>query len=474
MVAMMWLVIGVSMAYMHKREEGLRANYVRYQLLRISNRILSSYEHNEDLNPFMDFLVNYFDNSIFDALRVSVYDKDGTLLYNIGIPFDLSITEGKQLTPVDTRMAVDSREVDRDLFYMSLRKSQDGQIRVLTGISRSAVEPTLQTDPEFWITVLLLMVIVVFIAYYATGFLMRNVKALSEFAKRASLDQKNDVNKHITFSDLHFPHDELGDISRQIVKFYAEKAEAMRKSEREHRIAIHAVEEKSRIKRQLTNNINHEIKTPIGVIRGYIDTILSTPDMDEDMRTHFLKRAQTNVDRLCSLLNDVSTMTRLEEGSGNIPVSDVNMHDLLFTLENDMEVSQMSGNLQFSFDVPLDCVVKGNSSLLQGMVSNLIKNAALHSHGSKITFKLVHETSKYYTFSFADNGCGVGEEHLSHLFERFYRIDAGRSRKAGGTGLGLPIVKNTVEALGGTISVHNRASGGLEFVFTLEKWHSRS
>ncbi|MDE7024552.1 MAG: HAMP domain-containing histidine kinase, partial [Paramuribaculum sp.] len=311
------------------------------------------------------------------------------------------------------------------------------------------------------------------IAYYSTGFLTRNVKTLTEFANRAIKERNPDIDEKVSFDDLAFPDDELGDVSCKLVQLYADKIEALEKSEREHRVALHAVEEKSRIKRQLTNNINHELKTPIGVIRGYIDTILSSDDMDDNTRTHFLLRAQKNVDRLCSLLNDVSTMTRLEEGSGSIPVTDVNIHDLVYTLANDISVTSLAGNLKFKYDLPLDCVVKGNASLLSGMISNLIKNAALHSRGSEIMFNIVSETSKYYTFAFFDNGTGVSEEHLPHLFERFYRVDAGRSRRVGGTGLGLSIVKNTVEALGGTISIRNRAAGGLEFVFTLEKWREK-
>ena len=104
------------------------------------------------------------------------------------------------------------------------------------------------------------------------------------------------------------------------------------------------------------------------------------------------------------------------------------------------------------------------------MLLNLIRNAAEYSHGSEIKLRLINETAKYYTFSFADNGVGVPQEHIPHLFERFYRVDTGRSRKVGGTGLGLPIVKNTITTLGGTISVRNGAAGGLEFVFTLPKW----
>lgn len=272
------------------------------------------------------------------------------------------------------------------------------------------------------------------------------------------------------FDESKFSHDELGDISREIVKIYRAMEKAMEQSKREHEVAMYAVEEKSRIKRQLTNNINHEIKTPVGVIRGYLDTVLSSPEMDDRTRTQFLLRAQSNVTRLCSLLSDVSTMTRLEEGGGNIPTVEVDFHDMLFGVENDVNASGMLGDMTFSFDVPVDCYVKGNVNLLTGMITNLIRNAVQYSHGTEVGLNYIVESDKYYTFSFYDNGVGVPDEHLIHLFERFYRVDAGRSRKVGGTGLGLPIVKNTVEALGGTISVRNRPTGGLEFLFTLEKW----
>ena len=351
------------------------------------------------------------------------------------------------------------------MFYYTSTKSNDGQIDVLTAMPYTLdITDAIGLDPSMWILIIGLCVVVTVVAYYSTRVLTRNITLLQQFANRAV--------KGESFQGLDdFPHDELGDISREIIRLYRDKSQAMARSEREHSVALHAIEEKARIKRQLTNNINHELKTPIGVIRGYIDTILDYPDMDEASRTHFLTRAQSNVERLCSLLNDVSAITRLEDGAGSIPVSEVNMHDLVYSIENDIEASKIAPNMKFSFSVPLDCCVVGNESLIHGMLMNLIKNAALHSHGTEISFKLVAESSKFYTFAFNDNGTGVADEHLAHLFERFYRIDSGRSRKVGGTGLGLPIVKNTVQSLGGTISVHNRSTGGLEFVFTLVKWN---
>ena len=208
-------------------------------------------------------------------------------------------------------------------------------------------------------------------------------------------------------------------------------------------------------------------------IRGYLDTVLTAEDMDSDTRRYFLTRAQDNVVRLCSLLNDVSTMTRLEEGSGNIPKAEIDFHDLVYMVENDMKAAGEMKNMSFEFKLPFDCLVKGNSTLLVSVISNLIRNAVLHSRGTAMGLELMAESQRYYTFAFWDNGVGVAEEHIPHLFERFYRVDAGRSRKMGGTGLGLPIVKNTIEAMGGTITVRNRPEGGLSFLFTLEKWRGK-
>lgn len=461
MVLLLWLIIGVFVVFQYHRESGYKTRLMQDQLSAITNRVIYYYERDLDLNQFINFIGQFYDGSIFDELKISVYDSNGDLLYNLGeaIPLDAVNT-----IPSNNDSGMIKHADDKSLFYLTSTQSNDGQINVLTAMPYTiSIYDAIAFDPRMWIVIGVLVLVVTVVAYYSTRLLTRNITLLQAFARRASRGE--------TFKDIdRFSHDELGDISREIIKLYREKQSAMLASEREHSIAIHAIEEKARIKRQLTNNINHELKTPIGVIRGYIDTILDDPDMDSDARTHFLRRTQQNVERLCSLLNDVSTITRLDESGKNIPVSKVDMHDLLYSIENDVIASHIAPNMTFSFDLPFDCSVVGNESLLNGMLMNLIKNASIHSHGTEMGFKLVSESAKYYTFAFYDNGTGVADTHLSHLFERFYRIDSGRSRKVGGTGLGLPIVKNTIQSLGGSISVHNRSTGGLEFVFTLIKW----
>lgn len=473
-VGLVWLLIIVIVFYQYKREVAYRTETVHKELSLINNRIIDAYEQDISLVPFMNFLSRYYENSTLEDMSVMVYDRNGNLIYNIGTPIinerytdrinSLNINNDKD---DDSKDEQGLKAGDKGMFYYTTRKSVDGQIFVRTAMPYNlTIADAISAEPDFWIIMIILTAVITVLMYITTSYLSRNIKLLKQFAMRAA-------SNSVMIDEEKFPHDELGDISRQIIKLWREKDEAIKESNKEHEIALHAVEEKSRIKRQLTNNINHELKTPVGVIRGYLDSLVSTPDIDENTRNKFLSRARENVERLCNLLSDVSSMTRLEEGASKIPTEEVNFHDLCYAIRSDVLTTGLLEGMKFMFDVPVDCNVKGNTTLLTGVIENFVKNAVKYSHGTELGLRLLTESPKFYTFSFYDNGNGVAEEHLPHLFERFYRIDAGRSRKAGGTGLGLPIVKNTIEALGGTISVRNRSTGGLEFLFTLEKWHEQ-
>ena len=143
--------------------------------------------------------------------------------------------------------------------------------------------------------------------------------------------------------------------------------------------------------------------------------------------------------------------------------------DIVDEIRADMQLRPEGQRLRVNCDFPYPLEMEGSPSLLGSVFRNLADNAAAYSGGRDIFIRLLDNSPEQYTLQFADNGIGVEEEHLPHIFERFYRIDKGRSRKLGGTGLGLAIVKNAVMMHGGTISVRNSARGGLEFTFTLHK-----
>ncbi|WP_288716660.1 ATP-binding protein [uncultured Duncaniella sp.] len=469
------IVFGLIIYYQYKREADYRAQIFGSELEMIDNRILNAYDKDVNLRTFLNFIQKFFKGSVFEGVRVSVY-FDGQLQYSLGTPIPID-NDGLSLrgygldnspTEVSERKIIAGRTVgsdeDGNRYLFSKTKSSDGHVTVRTAMPYSDnVHDAIDVDTTVWLVIIGCLLTTLLVTYYFTSILSRNVVLLKDFAYRAT------TGGRFTGEDK-FPRNELGEISREIIKLYRERLKAMELIKKERKIAINAIEEKVKITRQLTNNINHEIKTPVGIIRGYLESIIADPEMDTATRNRFLDRMLMNVERLTDLLNDVSTMTRLENGADMIAVEKIDMHDLVYQIESDLPANNLSGNLEFSFDIPFECNVSGNYNLIQGMICGLIRNAALHSGGTEIGLRMISENKRFYVFSFYDNGNGVSSEHIPHLFERFYRVDTGRSRKMGGTGLGLPIVKSTIISLGGTISVHNRSTGGLEFIFTLPKW----
>lgn len=229
-------------------------------------------------------------------------------------------------------------------------------------------------------------------------------------------------------------------------------------------------EDKTRLKRQLTQNVAHELKTPVSSIQGYLETIVSNPDIDKETKDQFIQRCYAQSRRLSSLLADISTLNKLDDAPQEYEFQPVNIPDLLQSIQRDVSMQMEAKHVTFRALVDPEVAVDGNPSLLYSIFRNLTDNSiAYGGEEVTITVQVLSESTDFYTFSFSDNGPGVAPEHIPHLFERFYRIDKGRSRKMGGTGLGLAIVKNSVLLHRGTISVRLGIAGGLEFIFTLPK-----
>lgn len=229
-------------------------------------------------------------------------------------------------------------------------------------------------------------------------------------------------------------------------------------------------EEQARLKRQLTQNIAHELKTPVSSIQGYLETIIHNPNMPAEKEKAFLERSYVQSNRLTTLLRDISLLTRMDEAPELMEKEAVNLHTLVENILNDVTLDLENKAISVQNLLPQQLVINGNSSLLYSIFRNLTDNALAYAgNGIQITISSFREDERFHYFSFADNGVGIPEEHLNRIFERFYRVDKGRSRKLGGTGLGLAIVKNAVFFHGGTIFAKNVPNGGVEFVFTLQK-----
>lgn len=229
-------------------------------------------------------------------------------------------------------------------------------------------------------------------------------------------------------------------------------------------------EEQIRLKRQLTQNIAHELKTPVSSIQGYLETIVNNESIPREKLVTFLERCYAQSNRLSRLLRDISVLTRMDEAANMIDMEKVDVSMLVANIVNEVSLELEEKQITVVNSLKPKIQLRGNYSLLYSIFRNLMDNAIAYA-GTNIYIHIscFREDENYYYFSFADTGVGVQPEHLNRLFERFYRVDKGRSRKLGGTGLGLAIVKNAVLIHGGTISAKNNQGGGLEFVFTLAK-----
>ena len=228
-------------------------------------------------------------------------------------------------------------------------------------------------------------------------------------------------------------------------------------------------QERNRLKRQLTNNINHELKTPVASIQVCLETLLSGIALSEEKRQKLIERCYAHNDRLRRLLNDVSLITRMEDGSALINRKKVVINEIIDEIAEELAVMPEDERLKLHTDFGEEVVVDGNPSLVGSIFRNLTENAIAYSEGKNIYISLLENSEKVCHIRFQDDGKGVEPKHLPHLFERFYRVDKGRSRQKGGTGLGLAIVKHAVQFHGGTITATNRPNGGLRFDFTLSK-----
>lgn len=231
---------------------------------------------------------------------------------------------------------------------------------------------------------------------------------------------------------------------------------------------ITRTEQTKAMRQQMTSNIAHELKTPIASVRGYLETLMVNRDLEEDKKQYFLEKALAQSIRLTELINDIVTLNKLDETGSSFPFEPVAVGSVIREVRDNLITAIKKKGISFDIEIEEGLTVTANRSLVVSVFQNLIENAVTYA-GEKITITIrnIPGEAGYLTFSFADNGIGIPEEHQPRIFERFYRVDDGRSRKSGGTGLGLAIVKNAILLHKGEISVRTRPGGGTEFIFSL-------
>lgn len=458
-----WILAFAFFVLLYAREKEFKIESLNSRLQICNTQLLDALSRHIAITP--QYLKRV---SLEDSMRVTFidfsgkvrFDTDGDSVYtnhSSRREFRDAMAHGMGYTVRRT-----SQTDSKSYFYSATRGDS---LVVRTALPYNGVLlQTLQVDKVYGGIIILITLIMNIIAYFAIHKIGKTVRSLEAFATKA---ENGELDSTIVEK---FPQDELGEISRHIVNMYIKQQHAVKERDESMQTAIHEEQEKVRIKHQLTNNINHEIKTPVHAIQACLETIVNNRDtLDKDTMMSLTDKAYTHTQRLCSLLHDISVITRISEAGEQIKCAPVSINEILTDIQADIDLLPPEKRMRLNLDVPDNIVINGNASLLYSIFRNLVNNSLSYSGGRDIFISMEDDSGDFYKFVVADNGIGIEEEHLPRLFERFYRIDNGRSRKMGGTGLGLAIVKNAVLFHQGNITVCNRRTGGLQFTFTLHK-----
>lgn len=407
-----WAIVLCFIGFQYIREKEYKSEFLNAQLQLYNRNLLVAVEEGE---PYEEYIASH--DMPFDELRISIITLTGAVIYDNTIPLD-SLDNHRGRPEVASALANGtgyniSRQSASDGLEYFYSATRGERVVVRTAIPYSnTLHDLLDADWSFLIVMISIMLVMSVVAYFTTRKLGKDIERVNRYE---------------------------------------------------------AEQEQNRLKRQLTNNINHELKTPVASIQVCLETLLSGINLSEEKRLELIERCYMHNERLRRLLNDVSLITRMEDGSALIGKERVVINDIIDEVAKELEMLPEDERLLLHTDFSNEVIIDGNPSLIGSIFRNLTENAIAYSEGKNIYISLLENNEKLCRIRFEDDGKGVELKHLPHLFERFYRVDKGRSRQKGGTGLGLAIVKHAVQFHGGTITVTNRPNGGLRFEFTLSK-----
>ena len=411
-IVFLWSVVFCFIGFQYLREQQYKSDFLSAQLQLYNRHLLEIVEEGQ---PYEEYIMTH--NKPFDELRVTIITLSGAVIYDNVLLIDSLDNHRERPEIVQAlkngsgyHIGRQSASDGREYFY-SATKGERVVVRTAIPYS-SSLDELLKADWNFLIVMISISVVMSVVAFFITRKLGKNIERI----KRYEAEQEKDI-----------------------------------------------------LKRQLTNNINHELKTPVASIQVCLETLLSGISLTDEKRQELIERCYTNNERLRRLLNDVSLITRMEDGSALISKERIVVNDIIKEVADELEIMPKEERLNLHTDFDEQVVMDGNISLIGSIFRNLTENAIAYSEGRNIYISLLENNDEECRISFEDDGKGVQEEQLPRLFERFYRVDKGRSRQKGGTGLGLAIVKHAVQFHGGTIKVNNRPDGGLRFEFSLKK-----
>ncbi|MGK0326275.1 MAG: two-component system phosphate regulon sensor histidine kinase PhoR [Polaribacter sp.] len=289
------------------------------------------------------------------------------------------------------------------------------------------------------------------IQYRAERFIYRRLKKIYQ---DVSILNENDLKKESTTTDIE-------KLSKSMQRFVEGK-----------RLEIESLTERDSFRRDFLGNLAHELKTPLFTVQGYILTLMEGAVNDKQIRMKYLDRANKGVERLVAVIKDLDMIAKLENDGMKLNIDVFNILELIQNVFDLLEMKAKKRNITLQFDQVYEfpVFVKGDIEKIEQVLINLIVNSIKYGNPNGITMLGVESyNDTKFIVKVIDNGEGIQKEHITRLFERFYRVDQSRSREQGGSGLGLSIVKHIVEAHDENILLKSTYGEGSEFSFTLEK-----
>lgn len=234
---------------------------------------------------------------------------------------------------------------------------------------------------------------------------------------------------------------------------------------------IERLREQEAFRRRFVGNVAHELKTPVFSIQGHILTLLEGAHEDPEINRKFLERASKSVDRMTRIIEDLDTITQFESGQLEVQKEAEDPRQVASDVMETLELKAQKKGIELRFRDPKGKVPRAliDRQRIEQVFSNLIANAIDHGNDEGYVELAFYDIDEYLLVEVSDNGVGIAEKDMPRIFQRFYRVDKGRSREHGGTGLGLSIVKHIMEAHGQNIDVRSKEGEGTSFSFTLEK-----
>ncbi len=286
-------------------------------------------------------------------------------------------------------------------------------------------------------------------------FIYRRVKLIYKSIHRLKLAS------HEKISTIDMSQDIINEVEREVADWADDKDQE-----------IESLRSLANYRRNFLGNISHELKTPLFNIQGYLHTLLEGGLYDEKINLNYLTRAAKNVERLQTIVSGLDAIARLESGQVSLTIEEFDIKALTLEVLEELEVNATNRNIKLFLKDGADTSFQVNADResVRHVLVNLVTNALKYGREEDGTIKVsFYDMDSNVLVEVADNGLGIAEEHLDHLFDRFYRVDSSRSRSEGGSGLGLSIVKHIIEAHKQTINVRSKLNVGSTFGFTLEK-----